>query len=168
MAMRLRLMLLVTMSILTITTKVFALMKITSPVFEASQPIPKRYTCQNIDINPPLNISEIPSDTQSMALIVDDPDAPMGTWVHWVVYNMPVIEQIAENTIPGVQGVNDFKKENYGGPCPPSGVHRYYFKLYALDIILPVKKDMSKDGLLKVMKGHILEEAELMGTYIKE
>ncbi len=166
--MRLRLMLLVTISILTITTKVFALMKITSPAFESNKPIPKRYTCQDIDINPPLNISEIPSDTQSMALIVDDPDAPMGTWVHWVVYNMSVIEQIAENTIPGVQGVNDFRKKNYGGPCPPSGVHRYYFKLYALDIILPVKKDISKDELLKVMKGHILEEAELMGTYIKE
>ncbi|MCK5215217.1 MAG: YbhB/YbcL family Raf kinase inhibitor-like protein [Candidatus Omnitrophica bacterium] len=143
-------------------------MKITSPAFESNKPIPKRYTCQDIDINPPLNISEIPSDTQSMALIVDDPDAPMGTWVHWVVYNMSVIEQIAENTIPGVQGVNDFRKKNYGGPCPPSGVHRYYFKLYALDIILPVKKDISKDELLKVMKGHILEEAELMGTYIKE
>ncbi len=142
-------------------------MKITSPAFAPGEMIPKKYTCQGIDVNPPLEIAEIPSGTKSLALIVDDPDAPMGMWVHWVMYNIPVTGSIAERSAPGDQGENDFGKKMYGGPCPPSGTHRYFFKLYALDILIPKKGNMSKQDLAQAMRGHVLAEGQMMGVYKK-
>lgn len=140
-------------------------MKITSPEFEHNAMIPSQFTCDGEDINPPLIIEDIPPETKSLALIVDDPDAPMGTWVHWVVYDIPVTNQIQEDSIPGKQGMNDFRKKDYGGPCPPSGTHRYFFKLYALDQELNLEEGLSKKDLEDAMEGHILAQAELIGLY---
>lgn len=143
-------------------------MKLTSPAFEHNQNIPKKFTCQGEDINPELNISEIPEGAKSLALIMDDPDAPMGTWVHWVVFNIqPAAAQIKENSIPGKQGYNNFGRNDYGGPCPPSGTHRYFFKLYALDTLLNLKEGIKKEDIEKAMDGHILGKAELIGLYKK-
>ncbi len=142
-------------------------MKLTSPEFEQEGKIPEIYTCDGKDINPELHISEIPGSAKSLALIVDDPDAPSGTFVHWVMFNIPPGEKIAENSAPGKQGSNNFGKTAYGGPCPPSGTHRYYFKLYALDTELDLAEGSSKQELLDAMEGHIVEEAELMGTYAR-
>ena len=143
-------------------------MKLTSPAFENNKFIPAKFTCEGEDINPGLEIQDVPSGTQSLALIMDDPDAPMGTWVHWVVFDIPVISKIAENSIPGKQGRNNFSRKDYGGPCPPSGTHRYFFKLYALDKMLRLTEDISKGALEKAMQAHILEKAELVGLYKKE
>ena len=142
-------------------------MKITSPEFENNEYIPAKFTCQGDDINPALKIEDIPQEARSLALIVDDPDAPMGTWVHWVVFDMPVISEIEENTIPGKQGINDFGRKNYGGPCPPSGTHRYFFKIYALNAALRLKEGINKGALEKALESHILDEAELVGLYKK-
>jgi len=142
-------------------------MKITSPDFENNGHIPPKFTCQGEDINPPLLIDGIPEGTKTLALIVDDPDAPMGTWIHWVVFNIPVVSKIEENTIPGKQGSNDFGRKDYGGPCPPSGTHRYFFKIYALDSKLNLEEGTSKQELEKGMQGHILDSAELIGLYKK-
>lgn len=142
-------------------------MKITSPQFGNNDFIPKKYTCQGDDINPPLVISGAPRETKSFALIVDDPDAPGRTWVHWVVFDIPPTSGIAENGVPGKQGINDFGKKNYGGPCPPSGTHRYFFKLYALKSTLNIREGISKGELENAMQGHIIEEAELVGLYKK-
>jgi len=139
---------------------------ITSPAFKHNQPIPPKYTCDGQDVNPPLNIEGIPANTKSLALIVDDPDAPMGTWDHWIVWNiLPTTTTIKENTIPGEEGLNDFRKHNYGGPCPPSGTHRYYFKVYALDTKLTLNQNSKKGDLEKEMKAHILAKGELIGLY---
>ena len=142
-------------------------MQITSTAFLHNKSIPKKYTCEGDDINPPLKIQGAPQGAQSLALIVDDPDAPGGMWVHWVVFNIKPAETIAEASVPGTQGSNDFRQENYGGPCPPSGTHRYYFKIYALDSILDLKAGASKADLEKAMQGHILDESELIGLYKK-
>ena len=143
-------------------------MKLTSPAFQHHQRIPVKYTCDAQDINPPLQIAEAPEGAQSLALIMDDPDAPRGTWVHWTVWNIdPTTTEIAENSVPAgaVQGMTDFRRPGYGGPCPPSGTHRYFFKLYALDskLTLPTKTD--KKALEKAMEDHILARAELVGLY---
>lgn len=142
-------------------------MKISSVAFKHNDMIPRKYTCQGDDVSPPLTIEGVPAGAQSLALIVDDPDAPMGTWVHWVVFNIPVTDRIEENTVPGKQGRNDFGRNDYGGPCPPSGTHRYFFKLYALDTNLDLKEGILKRDLEKAMEGHILDEDELMGLYKK-
>jgi len=142
-------------------------MKLTSPAFKHNEFIPAKYTCQGDDVNPPLVIEDVPEGTKSLALIVDDPDAPGMTWVHWVVYEMPVISKIEENSIPGKQGINDFRKKNYGGPCPPSGTHRYFFKLYALDKKLGLEEGLRKKELEAAMQGHILAECQLIGLYKK-
>jgi len=142
-------------------------MNIMSPSFTHSQMIPKKYTCQGEDINPPLNISKIPDGTISMVLINDDPDAPGGTWDHWIVYNIQPIRTIKENSVPGIQGENSWGKNEYGGPCPPSGTHRYFFKLYALDIQLKLSEGATKKQVEKEMEGHILEQAEFIGLYKK-
>ena len=142
-------------------------MKITSPEFQHNTSIPKKFTCQGEDISPTLIIENIPEGTKSLALIVDDPDAPMGTWVHWVVYDIPVISRIEENTIPGKQGMNNFGTKDYGGPCPPSGTHRYFFKIYALDKELDLQESIRKSALEKAMESHILDKAELIGLYKK-
>ena len=140
-------------------------MKLTSPDFENNKMIPRKFTCEGADVNPTLVIEDIPAGTKSLALIVDDPDAPMGTWVHWVVYDIPVVSRIDEDSIPGKQGMNDFRRKDYGGPCPPSGTHRYFFKLYALDKELALGERVDKKALEKAMQGHILDKAELIGLY---
>lgn len=142
--------------------------RLSSPAFENNGNIPSKYTCDGRDINPPLVIENPPQDTKSFALIVDDPDAPMGTWVHWVVWNIPpTVRRIEEGTLPAgaLQGINDFRKRDYGGPCPPSGTHRYFFKLYALDAMLDLTTNARKADLEKAMKGHILAQAQLIGLY---
>lgn len=140
-------------------------MRLTSPEFENNTLIPVKFTCEGQDINPSLDIRDIPAGTKELALIVDDPDAPMGTWVHWVAYNIPVVSYIKEDSIPGVLGVNNLGKKEYHGPCPPSGTHRYFFKIYSLDKKLNLPPGISKGELEKAMKGHILDKAELIGLY---
>lgn len=152
---------------------------INSPAFDHEGEIPGRYTCQGEDISPELTWSGIPAGTRSLALIVDDPDAPdpaapRMTWVHWVLYNIPpsttgLAEAIDENALPqGTEGgVNDWQRTGYGGPCPPIGRHRYFHKLYALDVALPDLGEPTKAQLEQAMEGHILEQAVLMGTYAK-
>lgn len=142
-------------------------MKLTSPAFEHNQFIPREFTCQGSDINPPLVIEEIPEGTKSLALIMDDPDAPMGTWVHWVVYDIPVVSRIEKDSIPGKQGANNFGRRDYGGPCPPSGTHRYFFKLYALDDAPGLSEGAAKSAVEKAIEGHILAQVELVGLYKK-
>ena len=140
-------------------------MKLNSPAFENNQLIPSKFTCEGDDINPALIIDGIPEGTKSLALIVDDPDAPIGTWVHWVVFDIPIISKIEENSIPGKEGVNSAGRRNYHGPCPPSGTHRYFFKIYALDTVLNLKEGINKGELEKAMQGHILDKVELIGLY---
>lgn len=139
-----------------------------SPAFEQNGYIPHEYTCDGKDINPPLTIDAIPRSAKSLSLIVDDPDAPGRTWVHWVLWNIdPTTTMIRENEVPAgaIQGRNDFKKTNYGGPCPPSGTHRYFFKVYALDIMLSLPSTSTKADLERAMTGHILAEGHLVGVY---
>ena len=143
-------------------------MKIVSPSFKNNGKMPARYTCDGEDINPSLEIENLPEGTKSLALIVDDPDAPMKTWVHWVVYDIPPSGHIGEDSVPGKQGINDAGSKNYHGPCPPSGTHRYYFKIYALDKVLALNEGISKGGLEKAMRGSILSSAELIGLYERE
>ncbi len=138
-----------------------------SPEFGHNQSMPAKFTCQGQDINPALTIEGIPAEAKSLALIMDDPDAPMATWIHWVVYNIPLIDSIAEDSVPGVQGKNSWGRNDYGGPCPPSGTHRYFFKLYALDSTLDIGPGTSKRALEEVMKSHIIEQTELIGLYQK-
>ena len=138
---------------------------ISSPVFKNNGFIPQKYTCDGNDVNPPLNIEGVPKETQSLALIVDDPDAPMGTWDHWVVWNIPPAEKIMENSVPGTEGLNDFRRRSYGGPCPPSGTHGYFFKVYALDTRLDLSPSSRKKDVERAMKGHVIAEGELVGLY---
>ena len=151
-------------------------MKLSSSAFKSAAEIPEKYTCENLDISPPLAWSGAPEGTQSFALICDDPDAPVGTWVHWVIYNIPAkTNQLPESVDPmeelasgARQGVNSFGRIGYGGPCPPRGhgYHRYFFKLYALDAALSLKEEkVTKQVLLEAMQGHILAETQLMGKY---
>jgi hypothetical protein len=147
--------------------------KITSSAFEEGGLIPAKYTCDGADVSPPLQWDAVPEGTKSIALICDDPDAPMGTWVHWVLFNLPsdakeLAENIpAEETLPNgaKQGVNDFGRVGYGGPCPPSGTHRYFFKIYALDTEVVLEAGANKSQLLKAMEGHILGQGQLVGKY---
>lgn len=141
---------------------------IASPAFPHNGMIPSKHTCDGTDVNPPLSFGNIPGRTRSLALIVDDPDAPRGTWVHWVVWNIgPETIHVAENSVPrgAFQGTNDFRKQAYGGPCPPSGTHRYFFKLYALDTSLSLNAGATKPQLEEAMKGHVLEASEMIGLY---
>lgn len=154
-------------------------LRITSSAFSHHGPMPSRYTCDDDDLSPPLEWSGVPAGAHSLALIVDDPDAPdpeapRMTWVHWVLYNIPVSaaglrEDVRHDVPPGTQdGLNDWKKTGWGGPCPPIGRHRYFHKLYALDVILPnLGPKATKKDLEAAMRGHIIEWAELIGTYQK-
>jgi len=155
-------------------------MELTSPNFTHQGDIPKKYTCDGEDVSPALTWSGVPAGTQSLVLIVDDPDAPdpenpRMTWVHWVLYNLPpsassLPEAAATSNLPPgtLEGLNDWKRTGYGGPCPPIGKHRYFHKLYALDTLLPNLKKPAKDALEKAMKGHILAQAELVGLYRRD
>jgi Raf kinase inhibitor-like YbhB/YbcL family protein len=143
-------------------------MKLTSPAFTHNSLIPKKYTCDGEDINPPLLITNVSKEAKSLALIVDDPDAPRGTWTHWTVWNInPGSPEIIEDSIPSgaVLGMTDFGEPGYGGPCPPSGTHRYFFRLYALDAKLELQQGVSRKELERAMAGHILSEVELIGLY---
>lgn len=144
-----------------------------SSAFEAGGMIPSKYTCDGADISPHLSWKNIPAGAKSLAIICDDPDAPVGTWVHWVLYDLPAAESGLPEDVPpqkvlkngAKQGINDFRKIGYGGPCPPGGIHRYFFKLYALNDFLNLSPGVTKSELLKAMKGHIIEQAELIGKY---
>lgn len=148
-------------------------MQITSVAFKDGEDIPQKYTCDGDDVSPPLEWSATPEETKTLTIICDDPDAPMGTWVHWVVFNIPGDMVGLPESIPperkmdngAIQGMNDFKKIGYGGPCPPSGTHRYFFKIYALDAELDLAFGATKSHVLLSMEGHVLDEAHLMGTY---
>lgn len=142
--------------------------RLSSSAFQNNTFIPSKYTCDGNDINPPLVIENVPAGARSLALIVDDPDAPMGTWVHWLVWNIaPGTAGIKENDVPkgASLGLNDFRKQPYGGPCPPSGTHRYFFKLYALDAVLNLPPGAKKTEIEKAMKGHIISQSQLIGLY---
>jgi Raf kinase inhibitor-like YbhB/YbcL family protein len=151
-------------------------MELTSTAFAPGEPIPRKYACDGEDISPPLQWSDPPQGTQSFALIADDPDAPVGTWVHWVLYNLPAETGLLPEAIPpdadlsdGSQhGKNSWRRLGYGGPCPPSGTHRYFFKLYALDTVLDLAAGASKKQVLQAMEGHILAQTELMGIYTRK
>jgi Raf kinase inhibitor-like YbhB/YbcL family protein len=149
-------------------------LQLTSAAFQHGGEIPRKYTCDGSDVSPQLRWANAASGTKAFGLIVDDPDAPGGTWVHWVIYDLPgdtkeLAEGIAKTeTLPNgaKNGINDFRKIGYGGPCPPAGpAHRYYFKLYALDAPTNLKPRATKQQLLDAMKGHVLDEGELMGRY---
>lgn len=140
-------------------------MKIMSPAFEDNGFIPREYSGRGADVNPPLVIENIPVGAKSLALIVDDPDAPAGTWVHWVVFDIPVVSKIDKDSIPGKLGMTDSGRAQYHGPNPPSGTHRYFFKIYALDKVLGLKEGINKQALERAMQGHILDKAELVGLY---
>ncbi len=144
------------------------MMELTSPAFADEQLIPELYTCDGDNISPPLVINNLPENTQSLALIVDDPDAPTGDWVHWLVWNMsPQRAELQEGQAPeeAIEGTTDFNKTGYGGPCPPSGLHGYQFKLYALDTTLELDATSTKKDLENAMQGHILEQTQLTGNY---
>ena len=158
------------------TRKLESRLSLTSPAFASGHPIPAKYTCSGEDHSPPLAWTDAPPGTKSFALIVDDPDAPdpdapRMTWVHLVAYNLSASarELPAGGALPpgAAVGINDWKRMGWGGPCPPIGRHRYFFKLYALDTLLPDLGGPTKDALLAAMKGHVLEEAQLFGTYRK-
>lgn len=146
-------------------------MKITSSAFENGEKISSKYTCDGEDMNPPLRIEDIPSNTKSLCLIVEDPDAPGGTFVHWLLWNIsPDGLKIEEGKAPeeAIKGRNDFDKRGWGGPCPPSGSHRYFFRVYALKDVLDLSPSSEKKELMQAMEGHIEDKAEIMGVYEKE
>ena len=146
-------------------------LSITSPAFGEKGKIPPKYTCDGEDVNPPLVFENVPDDAQSLTLIVEDPDAPGKTWVHWVVFNIsPHTTTVGEDSIPqnGIETVTDFGQQGYGGPCPPTGTHRYYFKLYALDTTLDITEDVTREEIDHAMEGHILDKSELIGLYSRE
>jgi Raf kinase inhibitor-like YbhB/YbcL family protein len=148
-----------------VTTAVyFKELKITSPAFKNNDRIPVNYTCDGINVNPPLEIEHIPAEAKCLALIVDDPDASV-VFVHWLAWNIPVTHHIRENDIHGLQGVNDFHKNKYQGPCPPSETHHYFFKVYALDALLHLNANTRKRELEKAMSNHIIGFGQLIGTY---
>ena len=148
-------------------------LEITSSAFSEGEMIPVRHTCDGPDVSPDVSWSGVPKTAKSLALICDDPDAPMGTWVHWVLFNIPADAAGLPAEIPSSatlangarHGTNDFRRLGYGGPCPPGGTHRYFFKLYALDTELDLKSGITKARLVEAMQGHILAEAQLMGKY---
>ena len=140
-------------------------MHITSPAFEHNGRVPPKYSCNGANTNPPLMIEDIPPGTKSVAIIVDDPDAPGGTFLHWLIWDIAPTTEIAENSAPGTEGKNDFGKVAYGGPCPPSGTHRYFFRVHALSTTVNLAEGSSRDDLERAMNGYILAEAELIGLY---
>ena len=146
-------------------------MEISSTQFTNNGKFPVKYTCDGQDINPPLAFSGTPEEMQSLVLIVDDPDAPSGTWVHWTVFNIdPKTTEIKENSVPqkAIEGLTSYDTQGYKGPCPPSGTHRYFFKIYALDTILELDKTAKFSDIEQKMEGHILDQAEIIGLYTRD
>ena len=144
------------------------LLKIDSPAFKNEEFIPSRYTCEGENINPALTIGDIPAGTKSLALIMEDPDAPKGSFDHWLLWNIPVADKIEEKTNAGISGTNGFGKTGYGGPCPPSGTHRYFFRVYALDVELDLAAGSDKKLLLEAIDDHVLAMGEIMAKYEKK
>lgn len=142
-------------------------LKISSTAFDHEGVIPSKYTCEGEEVNPPLQIDQIPADAKTLAIIVEDPDAPNGTFDHWLVWNIPPTKLIGGDVTPGICGKNGGGKTGYYGPCPPSGFHRYYFHVYALDTELDLEGGADKTSLQQAMQGHILAEGVLMGRYQK-
>jgi Raf kinase inhibitor-like YbhB/YbcL family protein len=140
-------------------------LSVSSSAFENNKLIPSKYTRDGDNVNPPLTIEGMPDGTKSLVLIVDDPDAPMGTWDHWIVWNIPPTNKIEENTVPGTEGLNDSRKHSFDGPCPPWGTHRYFFKVYALDAKLDLNPNSRKKDVEKATQSHILAKGELVGLY---
>jgi Raf kinase inhibitor-like YbhB/YbcL family protein len=140
---------------------------VTSSAFKPNTMIPEKYSCRGENINPELLLKDLPKGAKTIALIMDDPDAPKSTFVHWVMWNIPVAKIIAENSAPGIQGNNGRGETKYTGPCPPSGIHHYFFKVYALDTTLSIAAGSDKKVLEEVMRGHIIGKAELIGLYKK-
>ena len=140
-------------------------LEVTSSAFKNGNSIPKKYTCDGYNVNPPLLIEKIPESAKSLVVIVEDPDAPVRAWTHWLVWNIIPIKHIKENSAPGKQGTTDFRLQKYSGPCPPSGTHHYHFKVYALDDLLNLNQSATKHDLEKVMASHIISFGELIGTY---
>lgn len=147
-----------------------SILSVKSSAFNVGESIPSRYTCDGENVSPPLEVDQIPVGAKSLALIVDDPDAPAGDWVHWVVWNIPVQKRVVinEGAKPGRKGVNDFQQRGYGGPCPPSGTHHYHFRFYALDTLLPLPSNSTKADLEKAMQGHVMAKGELTGVYSRK
>lgn len=146
-------------------------MKIKSSAFAHNGRIPSKYTCDGENKNPPLFISQIPKGAKSLALIMDDPDAPMGLWSHWILWNISAdTEEIKESSVPqgAVEGMTNFGKPGYGGPCPPDGEHRYFFKVYALDTELNLSPNIGKEELEEMLVGHVLDKSELIGFYSRQ
>ncbi|MBM4240184.1 MAG: YbhB/YbcL family Raf kinase inhibitor-like protein [Euryarchaeota archaeon] len=147
--------------------------EIVSSAFREGEMIPKKYTCDDVNVSPPLEWDYVPKGTVTLAIICDDPDAPAGTWTHWVIFNLPPdLKELPEGITDermfdngAKQGINDFGRIGYGGPAPPRGTHRYYFKIYALDVELDLSAGITKDELLQAMEGHVLDEGQLMGRY---
>lgn len=149
-------------------------MKLTSPAFNYGEEIPKKYTCQGEDISPALAWINVPTKAKTLALIMDDPHAPLGTWVHWIVFNIPATEHglpekvLIKKYINAVEGTNSWGKTSYGGPCPPEGTHRYFFTLYALDIELPLTPSATRADIINVIQDHIIDQTTHMGRYTKK
>jgi Raf kinase inhibitor-like YbhB/YbcL family protein len=141
---------------------------VTSAAFKDHEAIPEKYTCDGENTMPPLDIKDIPIDAKSLALIIDDPDAPKKTWVHYIAWNIPIDSHITQDDLIKVEGINDFRRKSYGGPCPPDGQHRYFFKVYALDNLLDLPEDALKHDLEKAMAEHIIAFGELTGVYTKK
>ena len=149
---------------------------VTSPAFASMQTIPQKYTCDGEDLSPPLSWTNVPKNAHSIVLICDDPDAPAGDWVHWVCYDIPAAVDSLPEAIPygdtlacgGKQGTSDFRKIGYGGPCHPGGTHRYFFKVYALDVMLNLPSGKTKKEIVKAIKGHVVASGELVGTYTRK
>ena len=149
------------------TVKTKTRLHVSSPSFQHEGLIPRTYSCQGSNINPALVIENIPKDAISMALIMDDPDAPAGTFNHWVVWNIPPVSVIPENSRPGLEGVNSSGKVGYTGPCPPSGTHRYFFKIYAVNMLLDTQKGATKEKLEFALQSNTIAYGELIGRYKK-
>jgi Raf kinase inhibitor-like YbhB/YbcL family protein len=149
--------------------------KVKSAVFDEGEPIPTRYTCSGVDVSPPLKWDPLPENTESVALICEDPDAPGGIWTHWVLFNLPrdtmgLSEHVMGREIldnGAIQGMNDFGRVGYGGPCPPGETHRYFYKVYALDVKLDLPPRSTRTELLEAMDGHVLDQGQIMGYYTR-
>jgi len=149
-------------------TQTITQLTVTSDAFTDGGPIPTKYTCEGENINPPFDIGTFPDNTQCLALIMEDPDATKGIFTHWVMWNIPITTRIEENSAPGTQGNNSYGKPKYAGPCPPSGTHRYYFRIYALSQPLNLPEGASKEDLVTAMKDYVISFAEYMGRYEKQ